>query len=432
MKKVTVIGAGLAGAEASWQLAKRGVMVDLIEMKPTKFTPAHKNPNFAELVCSNSLKSDTLDFATGLLKAELREMNSFLLECADTTKIPSANTLTVDRNSFARLVTEKLQSNKNINIINKEVESFDLEQPTIVCAGPLCSDKLSTFLQQLTGDKLYFYDAVAPIVSADSIDYNFAFFQNRFGEQGQGEYLNCPMNKEEYLNFWEQLTTAKRVELHDFEQEINFEGCLPVEIMAKRGVDVLRCGPLKPDGIVFDGHKPYAVVQLRKENFEGEAYNLVGFQTNLTFAEQKRVFGLIPALKNAEWLRLGVMHRNTYINAPKMLNRYFQLKTKPNIMFAGQIAGVEGYTESIASGLLCGINMVRYINDLPLVNFSIDTCLGALGNFLEASNPNNFQPMHINWGLLRPVDVPKAEKKKAYVARSLKKIAEIKENENGN
>lgn len=429
MKRVTVIGAGLAGAEASWQLANHGIKVDLIEMKPNKFTPAHKNKDFGELVCSNSFKSDTLDFATGLLKAELREMGSFVLSCADKTRIPSANTLTVDRNAFARLITEELKSNKNINIIDAEVENFDLDKPTIVCAGPLCSDKLSKYLQQITGDKLYFYDAVAPIVSADSIDFNYAFYQDRFGELGQGDYLNCPMNREEYLNFWQELKNAQRVELHEFEKEINFEGCLPIEIMAKRGEEVLRCGPLKPDGLLFNGHKPYAVVQLRKENTAGETFNLVGFQTNLTFPEQKRVFSLIPALKNAEWLRLGVMHRNTFINAPRLLNKYFQLKSKPNIMFGGQIAGVEGYTESVASGLLCGINMVRYINNLPLINFSIDTCLGALGNFLEASNPNNFQPMHINWGLLRPIDVPKKDKKNALVSRALAKIAEIKENE---
>lgn len=431
MQKVLVIGAGLAGAESAWQLAKRGVQVNLVEMKPTKFTPAHKDKHFGELVCSNSFKSDTLDFATGLLKRELREMGSFIMECADLAKIPSANTLTVDREKFASIITERIKSNPNINIINTEATEFDLNQPVIVAGGPLCTEGLSKFLEQLIGEKLYFYDAVAPIVSADSIDYNHAFLQNRFGTAGDGEYLNCPLNRQEYLTFWHELANAERVQLHDFEKEINFEGCLPVEVMAKRGEDVLRCGPLKPMGISQDDKKPYAVVQLRKENMEGQAYNLVGFQTNLTFPEQKRVFALIPALKNAEWLRMGVMHRNTYINAPKFLNRYFQLKERPNIMFAGQIAGVEGYTESVASGLLCGINMVKYLSNLPLINFSIDTCLGALGNFLEAGNPNNFQPMHINWGLLRPVDVPKQEKKSAYVARSLAKISQIKENENG-
>lgn len=425
MQKVIVIGAGLAGAECAYQLAIRGVEVDLIEMKPVKFTPAHHNPNFAELICSNSLKNDTLEFATGVLKAELRELGSMLISCADNSRIESGNTLTVDREKFSSLVTEKLRGEPNIHIIEKEASDFDITKPTIICAGPLCSDKLSAFIQNLTGEGLYFYDAVAPIVAADSIDYNYAFFQDRWNDAG--DYLNCPLTKEEYLLFWQELCKAERVTLHSFENEKNFEGCLPIEIMARRGVDVLRCGPLKPDGITVNGKTPYAVVQLRKENAAGEMFNLVGFQTNLTFPEQKRVFGLIPALKNAEWLRLGVMHRNTYINAPKYLNHNFQLLSHPNIMFAGQISGVEGYTESIASGLLCALNMIKYLNNRPCVEFGIETCLGALGNYLEAGNPNNFQPMHINWGLLKPIDAPKNKKKQAMAQRALEKIALIKE-----
>ena len=427
MTKVKVIGAGLAGAECAWQLAQAGVQVDLYEMKPQKFSPAHHNPNFAELVCSNSLKNDTLEFATGVLKAELRLLNSFVLDCADKTSIPSANTLTVDRERFAVLVTERLESNKNINIIREEVTEFDLDEPVIVAAGPLCSTGLAEFIEKITGERLYFYDAVAPIVAGDSIDYDFAFYQDRWGEVGKGDYLNCPLNKEEYINFCQELSKAQRVELHSFEHEVNFEGCLPVEIMARRGIDVLRCGPLKPDGISIDGKQPYAVVQLRRENTEGSMFNLVGFQTNLTFPEQRRVFRLIPALHNAEWLRYGVMNRNTYINAPKFLNHYFQLKTHRNIMFAGQISGVEGYTESIASGLLCAINMIKYLNNLPMVEFGTETCLGALANYLEAGSEHNFQPMHINWGLLKPIDVPKKEKKHALAERALSKIAEIKE-----
>ena len=427
MAKVKVIGAGLAGAECAWQLASRGIEVDLYDTKPKSMSPAHKNPNFCELVCSNSLKNDTLEFATGLLKTELRHLGSFVLDCADKTSIPSANTLTVDREKFASLVTQRLLENPKIKVICEEVTEFNVDEPVVVAAGPLCSPKLSEFLKNLVGEGLYFYDAVAPIVSAESIDYNFAFYQDRWGELGEGDYLNCPLTRDEYINFCQQLAGAERVELHDFEREINFEGCLPIEVIAKRGIDALRCGPLKPQGISIDGKTPYAVVQLRKENTENTMFNLVGFQTNLTFGEQRRVFSLIPALKNAEWLRYGVMHRNTFINAPKYLNHHFALKNHTNIMFAGQISGVEGYTESIASGLICGINMARQLNNLAPVEYGTETCLGALGNYLEAGSETNFQPMHINWGLLKPIDVPKNMKKRALVERALAKIDSIKE-----
>lgn len=407
----------MAGCEAALKLAKSGIAVDLYEMKPLKFTPAHHNANFAELVCSNSLKSDTLDFATGLLKAELRALDCSLLKIADSTALPSTKALTVDRQKFSEGVTEAIKSEPLINIIAGEVTELDLDKPTIIAAGPLCSDALSEFLTSLIGEKLYFYDAVSPIVASDSVDYDYACP----GDEG---YINCPMTKAEYEDFCIALQQAERVELHEFEREINFESCLPIEIMAKRGLNVMRCGPMKPTQYDPDA---YAVVQLRKENAEGTMLNLVGFQTNLTFEAQRRVFTKIPALREAEWLRYGVMHRNTYLNAPKYLNKFFQLRDHPNLFFAGQISGVEGYIESIASGLLCAINMLQYISNLPLVDFGTETCLGALQNYLLSGNINNFQPMHINWGLLKPIDAPKNDKKRLLVERSMGKIAKIKE-----
>lgn len=419
MKKVCVIGAGLAGCEAALQLAKAGVCVDLYEIKPVQFSPAHHDPNFAELVCSNSLKSDTLDFATGVLKAEMRLLDCELLKCADATALPSSKALTVDRQQFSESVTQKIHAHPLINVVHGEVREFDVTQPTIVAAGPLCSDGLSEFLGGLIGEKLYFYDAVAPIVSGESIDYDYAYP----ADEG---YLNCPLTKAEYEDFCAALCAAERVELHQFEREINFESCLPVEVMARRGVEVLRCGPLKPTRFDKDA---YAVVQLRKENVEGSLYNLVGFQTNLTFDAQRKVFSMIPALRHCEWMRYGVMHRNTYINAPKYLNQFFQLKSNKNIFFAGQISGVEGYIESVASGLLCAINMLKYIDNHPMVDFGTETCLGALQNYLLCGNVHNFQPMHINWGLLKPIDAPKKDKKKCLASRALAKIATLKREE---
>ena len=416
--KVNVIGAGLAGCEAALRLARAGIAVDLYEMKPNKFTPAHHNPNFAELVCSNSFKSDTLEFATGVLKAELRMLDCALLAIADEVALPSTQALTVDREKFSQLVTQSVKQEPLITVFSQEVSEFDLNTPTIIATGPLCSDALTTFLGDLIGEKLYFYDAVAPIVSRDSLDFSHCY-------EADDGYINCPLNREEYLTFCRSLQDAERIKLHDFEREINFESCLPIEVMARRGEDVMRCGPMKPNPKFDNG--AYAVVQLRKENIEGSMLNLVGFQTNLTFPEQRRVFSLIPALKNAEWLRFGVMHRNTYINAPKYLNKFFQLKTHPNIFFAGQISGVEGYIESVASGLLCAINMIKYIRGLPLLDFGTDTCLGALQNYLLCGNINNFQPMHINWGLLKPIGAPKKEKKSRLAERALAKIAVLKE-----
>ena len=425
--KVSVIGAGLAGCEASLTLANAGINVDLYDIKPNKFTPAHQDPNFCELVCSNSLKSDTLDFATGLLKAEMRILGSQVLQIADTYKVPAGNTLSVDRKQFAQTVTDKILNHPNINVICEEVTEIP-DGIVIIATGPLTTDKFSEHLRTILGQDLYFYDAVAPIISADSINMNIAFTANKFNDNQDGDYINCPMDRNQYQDFCNLLVNAERVELHQFEDEKVFEGCMPVEVMAKRNIDTLRCGPLKSNGLVLDnGKPPYACVQLRKENIAGDAYNMVGFQTNLTFPEQKRVFRTIPGLENCEFLRYGVMHRNSYINAPRLLNHYFQLKSQPNVFFAGQISGIEGYVESIASGLIVGINVIRYIRKMPLIEFTVNTCLGALGNYLESASEHNFQPMHINWGLLMPVNVPKSQKKQAMCDRALLEIKKIKE-----
>lgn len=425
--KVSVIGAGLAGCEASLQLADAGITVDLYDIKPRSFTSAHTDKNFCELVCSNSLKTDTLDFATGLLKAEMRIMNSQVLSVADECKVPAGKTLSVDRHQFAQKVTNKIKDHPNINVICEEVTTIP-DGIVIVATGPLTTDAFSENLRKLLGEDLYFYDAVAPIISADSIDMTRAFVANKFNNGEDGDYINCPMNKQQYEQFCHDLVNAERVQLHHFENEKVFEGCMPVEVMAKRHIDTLRFGPLKSNGLVLDnGTVPYACVQLRKENVAGDAYNMVGFQTNLTFTEQKRVFRTIPGLENCEFLRFGVMHRNSYINAPRLLNHYFQLKSNPNVFFAGQISGIEGYVESIASGLMVGINVARYIRKMPFIEFTINTCLGALGNYLESASEHNFQPMHINWGLLMPVNVPKAQKKQALCDRALAEITKIKE-----
>ena len=424
--KVKVIGAGLAGCEASYQLAKRGIEVELYDIKPTQFTPAHIDTNFCELVCSNSLKSDTLEFATGLLKAELRELGSLVIECADECKVPAGKTLSVDRKKFSELVTKKIKNQPLITIINKEITEVPKDSFCIIATGPLTTPSLSENLQKYLGENLYFYDAVAPIISADSIDYSKVFFGNKFDEDD--DYINCPMTKDEYFSFYSELIKAERVNLHSFEDEKVFEGCMAVEVMAKREEQTLRFGPLKAKGLKCpDGTIPYACVQLRKENAVGDAYNMVGFQTNLTIPEQKRVFRLINGLERAEFIRYGVMHRNSFINAPRLLNHYFQLKSNPKIFFAGQISGVEGYVESIASGLLCGINMVSYLNQKPFVEFGVKTALGGLSNYLECASEHNFQPMHINWGLLAPVEASKQDKKQVLCERALNEIKRIKE-----
>ena len=429
MCEVNIIGAGLAGCEACYQLLKRGVKVNLFEMKPKKFTPAHKNKNFCELVCSNSLKSNDIASAGGLLKQEMRELDSLVISVADQCKVPAGSALAVDREQFSLKVTQKLKQFKNLKIIEGEVESFDVNLPTIIATGPLTSESLTKFLMQLFNQEyLYFFDAIAPIVSYDSIDFNSAFVADRY-DKGTGDYINCPLNKDEYLKFYNELINAEIVSLKDFENSKVFEGCMPVEVLAKRGEDALRYGPLKPVGLTDPktGRYPYAVVQLRRETVNNDMFNMVGFQTNLTYPEQKRVLSLMPALSKAEFLRYGVMHRNTFINAPKIINQYYQIKTMPNIFIAGQLSGVEGYIESISSGLVCGINMFNYINNYPLVNFGNKTMIGALVNYISSANVKHFQPMSSNMGLINAELVKIKDKKQKYAYLSNLALTELKE-----
>ena len=410
--KVTIIGGGLAGCECAYQLLKRGVQVTLIEMKPIKYSEAHKNPNLAELVCSNSLKSNDPTTAGGVLKAELRLLDSLVIKCADQCAVPAGSALAVDREQFAELVTNELKKFSNLTIENREITSIDLNDNVIIATGPLTSEGLMKSLAGLFGEEyLYFFDAIAPIVSYDSIDFDSAFIQDRY-QKGTGDYINCPMNKEEYEIFYNELVNGEIVKLKDFENSKVFEGCMPVEVLAKRGIDSLRFGPLKPVGLI-DPHtdkRPYAVVQLRKETNNNDLYNLVGFQTNLTYPEQKRIFSLIPALKNAEFYRYGTMHKNSFVNAPKVLNNY-HLKDYPNVFVAGQLSGVEGYIESIASGLNVGLNMWNYLNDKDDVVFDKYSMIGALSNYLSTASPDNFQPMSSNMGLINYGEVRMKDKK---------------------
>jgi len=411
--KVNVIGAGLAGAEASYQLAKRGFIIDLYEMKPDEYSPAHKDSHYAELVCSNSLRSNDLTNAAGLLKQELRLLNSLVIKVADECRVPAGGALAVDRKQFSKKITNTLNNNDNINIINKRIDQLDTTKPTIIATGPLTTNKLSKHLKYILGqDYLYFFDAAAPIVSADSIDLNNAFVADRY-DKGSGDYLNCPLTKDQYYNFYTELINAKTATLKDFEQQKIFEGCMPIESLAKRGYKAMLFGPLKPVGLVNPktNETYYAVIQLRKENTKSDLYNMVGFQTNLTFSEQKRVFGKVPALKNAEFVRYGVMHRNTFINAPSVLNKYYQLNKHSNIFIAGQLSGVEGYVESISSGLYSAINMANYLNNSPFITFKTDTAIGAMAKYIANANKNNFQPMNINWGIIDPLDEPMKNKK---------------------
>ncbi len=400
--KVTVIGAGLAGSEAAWQLAQRGIDVELWEMKPLKRTPAHVTDDFAELCCSNSLRSDQLENAVGLLKEEMRRLGSLILECAEATRVPSGGALAVDRNGFAAMVTEKIRSHPRITV--REGEVTELPQgEVIVASGPLTSDALAEHLQTLLGANtdLHFFDAAAPLVTAESIDMENAWMGSRY-DKGTADYVNCPMNKEEYDAFWEALTTAQEAEVHGFEDGMVFEGCMPVEVMARRGHDTLLYGPLKARGLddPRTGRWPYAVVQLRRDNTDGTIYNLVGFQTHLRFPEQKRVFSMIPALRNAEFVRYGVMHRNTFLDSPRLLNRYYQLKTQPRISFAGQMTGVEGYVESAASGFLVGVETARRLRGMEPVDFPQETAIGALGLYISNQSVTQFQPMNINFGII--------------------------------
>ena len=434
MKKyINIIGGGLAGCEAAYQIAKRGIKVKLYEMKPKKFSPAHTNENLAEIVCSNSLKSNLLTNACGLLKEELRRLDSLLIKCADETKVPAGQALAVDREKFSELVTKKIRENENIEVINEEIANIEKDVITIIATGPLTSEKMSKNISNIIGEeKLFFYDAAAPIIEKDSIDMNIAFWGDRYSQekrkdeneeewkkrlkQEEKNYINLPMNKEEYEDFVKELVNAGVVELHSFEKREIFEGCMPIEIMAKRGIDTLRFGPLKPVG--FDdprtAKRPYAVVQLRQDNKEGTIFNMVGFQTNLKFGEQKRVFSMIPGLKNADFSKYGVMHRNTYINSTKLLDETYNLKNNRSIYFAGQITGVEGYVESISSGLVAGINAAnKLLENTDNVIFSKYTVIGALAKYISTPN-ERFQPMNANFGILPELKEKIRDKKLRY------------------
>lgn len=406
MERVTVIGAGLAGTEAAWQLANRGIPVVLREMKPQKMTPAHKSPLFAELVCSNSFRSGELSNAVGLLKEEMRRLGSLILRCADENRVEAGGALAVDREGFARAVTGAIERHPNITVVPGEVTAIP-EGTVIVASGPLTSDALSAALTPVLGDRCYlnFYDAAAPIVTFESINMDRAWFASRY-DKGSADYINCPLTEAEYAAFWEALTEAETAEVHGFEAGRVFEGCMPVDVMARRGIDTLRFGPLKPKGLTDPGtgREPYAVVQLRRDNAAGTLYNMVGFQTHLRWGAQKRVFSMIPGLERAEFVRYGVMHRNTYLDSPRLLDRYYRLRQLPRLRFAGQVTGVEGYVESAASGLLVGVETAAELLSLPPVNFPRETAIGALALYISDSSIVDFQPMNINFGLIPPLD----------------------------
>lgn len=406
MKHVTVIGAGLAGSECAWQLAQRGIAVTLREMKPEKKTPAHETEYFAELCCSNSLRGAGLENAVGLLKEEMRRLGSLILRCADATAVPAGGALAVDRHGFAKMVTDEILHHPNITVKYGEVTDIP-EGDVVIASGPLTSEALADKLAALFGeaDTLHFFDAAAPLVSFESVDMESAYFASRY-DKGTPDYINCPMDKEEYTAFWNALVEAEAAEVHGFEDKCVFEGCMPVEVMARRGEDTLRFGPLKPRGLPDPktGKEPYAVVQLRKDNATGSIYNLVGFQTHLKWGEQKRVFTMIPALKDAAFLRYGVMHRNTYLDSPRLLDRYYRLKSDKRIAFAGQMTGVEGYVESAASGFLVGVELARRLREMEPVNFPQETAIGALGLYVSNETISQFQPMNINFGIIPPLD----------------------------
>ena len=429
MNTVTVIGAGLAGSEAAWQLANRGIRVELVEMKPLKKSPAHHSDDFAELVCSNSLRGDRLENAVGLLKEELRRCGSLILQCAEATRVEAGGCLAVDRQGFARMVTEKLRSHENITVRAEEVTEVP-QGPVIIATGPLTSDAFSEAIGRYFGtDYLHFFDAAAPLVTAESIDMEHAWWQSRY-DRGTPDYINCAMNKEQYEAFVAELIKAEEAEVHGFEDKNVFEGCMPVEVMARRGVDTLRYGPLKPVGLTDPktGREPYAVVQLRLDNAVGSVFNLVGFQTHLKFGEQKRVFSMIPALRNAEFVRYGVMHRNTFLQSPKLLDRYYADRRDPLVAFAGQMTGVEGYVESAASGYLAAVAMAAKVQGRPLPEFPNTTAIGALGLYISDERITDFQPMNVNFSIIAPLEQrirKKAEKNLAIANRSLALIDEM-------
>ena len=420
---------GLAGTEAAYQIAKRGIKVKLYEMKPEKFSPAHSSKELAEIVCSNSFKSNSITNACGLLKEELRNLGSLLIQIADETKVPAGQALAVDRETFSKRVTEEIEKNPNIEIIREEVENIEAEDGIVIIAtGPLTSEKMAKQIINITGkDRLAFYDAAAPIIEKDSINFNIAFYGDRYGKEGDSSYINLPMNKEEYEKFYNELVNAEVVTLHEFEKKEIFEGCMPIEVMAKRGENTIRFGPLKPVGFTDPrtNSRPYAIVQLRQDNTSGTLYNMVGFQTNLKFGEQKRVFSLIPGLENAEFVKYGVMHRNTFINSPELLDNTYNLKAKSNIYFAGQITGVEGYVESIASGLVAGLNAVAKFNNTEKIIFPNETVIGALSSYISTEN-TKFQPMNANFGILPPLEEKIKDKVQRYTKMAERALKSLK------
>ena len=430
-KKVIVIGAGLAGSEAAWQLAKRGVNVDLYEMRPKKMTPAHKTQNFAELVCSNSLRANNITNAVGLLKEEMRRLDSLIIKCADATQVPAGGALAVDRDKFSEMITETIKNHPNINVIEEELTQIPKGNiPVVVATGPLTSDALSQDIRTYTKQEgLYFYDAAAPIIEKDSIDMNKVYLKSRY-DKGEAAYLNCPMTKDEFFNFYNALITAEAAPLKEFEKEIYFEGCMPFEEMAKRGEKTLLFGPMKPVGLEDPktDKRPYAVVQLRQDNSEGTLYNIVGFQKHLKWGEQKRIINLIPGLENANIVRYGVMHRNTYLNSPQLLEKTYKLKEEKNIYFAGQMTGVEGYVESAASGIVAALNALYNQEDKQII-FPTETMIGAMANYIVDNTSKNFQPMNANFGIIKPLPErikDKKEKYERYANRSLEILENFK------
>ena len=433
MKKVIIVGAGMAGSEAAWQVAQRGIKVDLYEMRPEKSTPAHKTEKFAELVCSNSLRGAGLENAVGLLKEEMRQLNSIIMESADINRVPAGGALAVDREGFSQYITDKVKNHPNVTVINKEIETIPQEDDaiTIIASGPLTSEVLAKSIGELTGqDYFYFYDAAAPLISKESIDMSKAYRASRYGK-GTADYINCPIDKEEYEKFWQELTTAELAPIKEFEKAKFFEGCMPVEEMARRGIDTLLYGPLKPVGLEDPktGKRPYAVVQLRQDNAADSLYNIVGFQTHLKWPEQKRVFGLIPGLENAEFVRYGVMHRNTFINSPELLRPTLQYKDRDDLLFAGQMTGVEGYIESAASGLVAGVNAAYLAKGENPVIFPEQTAHGSMCKYITSAVAKHFQPMNANFGLMPPLEErirDKKLKKQKIAERALEFLAKFK------
>lgn len=428
--KAAVIGAGLAGCEAAKQLSRAGIPTYLYEMKPKKFSPAHKSENFAELVCSNSLKAERLNSAAGLLKAEMERLSSVCVAAAKKTRVPAGGALSVDRDEFSALITENIKSDKNITVVNEEVSVLPDADVTVVAAGPLASDALTKTIHALCGDGLSFYDAAAPIVSADSVDMEFAFTQSRYDRGGSDDYINCPMNKEQYEAFYEAIINAESAEIHSFDKRHDvYEGCMPIEVLASRGKDTMRFGPLKPVGLrdPRTGHRPWANLQLRRENSDGTMYNLVGFQTNLKFGEQKRVFSMFPALHDAEFLRYGVMHRNTFINSPRLLNASYSLRSDAKIFFAGQITGVEGYMESASSGIMAGLNAARFLSGKEPLVLPCTTVIGALARYISDETVTNFQPMGANFGILPPLPEKIRDKSERYTAIAERGMKDLEE-----